>query len=484
MPRRIAPFRQSQLQAKCTARCIMCAGLYTGEIINGPTMDSQYIDEAFAKIEDVVDFWCNGAEYLYYKEWKKIALMLAEEGTKLRISTNGILLTEPTIRFMVDNKLLAFLTISLDAATKETMESTRINVNFKKNMDCMKELFRYAHEKDYYFEFTAAFVMMKRNLHELPDFVRLVQSLRPKGCKLQITVLCQPLENFDVEDYRSFVHEEHHSLVGEKKLKEIFEEVYQAHLDTGIEISFYNEKIREFREKGMPFPKFFPRKSDIDLLARKYEKQSKTLDACKFLLEDGLQNLIFAADYDQERIRFFLIEKLRSNIFQNPVIDETQKEFPELKSRLDRAILIFVDKFMNKMRSDTFPFELRSGERGEALRWRLHAINKGDILFHHSTASIGKVLATMPGFILMSDGRVFPDKVIFYHVPEEYKHYVLELAPRRRSFVVGLGYVHLYLHLQKEKLFGNRKSKLLWNLSVAYRWVLSVLGLRITARDF
>ena len=134
LPRRLGTFRQSQLQAKCTARCVMCAGKYTGEIVNGPTMDSKYTDEAFADPEDITDFWCNGSEYLFYKDWKKVALMLRKEGIRMRVSTNGILLTESTIDFMIDNDLLGFVTLSLDAATKETMESTRIRVNYDKNM--------------------------------------------------------------------------------------------------------------------------------------------------------------------------------------------------------------------------------------------------------------------------------------------------------------------------------------------------------------
>lgn len=344
-PRRVATFRQSQLQAKCTARCVMCAGKYTGEIVDGPTMDEKFVDEAFAEKEDITDFWCNGAEYLYYKEWRKIALMLAEQGVKLRVSTNGILLTEPTIRFMIDNKILRYLTMSLDAATKETMESTRINVNFRKNMENIRFLLKYAQEKNHEFEFTAAFVMMKRNLHELPAFVRLIHSLRPPGCKNFVTVLCQPLENFDILGYRRFVHGEHHALLGEEKLREIFTETWQAHRETGVQVSFYNQKLDEFMAAGMPFPKFFPRLSDIDLIASDL-KSGARFHGVDEGLEAWLEN---TSNYHGGSLRSAFLRHARALFAHNAVVAEVGKEFPQLWAKVDEHLPTWIQKFESRL---------------------------------------------------------------------------------------------------------------------------------------
>jgi radical SAM protein with 4Fe4S-binding SPASM domain len=268
IPRRVATFRQAQLQAKCTARCVMCAGKFTGEIVDGPTMDSEHASEAFAAIEDVTDFWCNGAEYLFYKDWKKVALMLAQEGVKTRISTNGILLTEDAVRFLVDKQVLDLLTVSMDAASKEMLESIRINVKFEALLERLHFLFRYAREKQYYFQFTASFVMMRKNLHELPEFIRSIRRIAGDDYSPPLTVLCQPLENFSIPEYRSFVHQEHHALIGEDRLKKIFLAASEAGKANRIIVRFYNQTLDDFIAQGMQFPRFFPKELDAELFLK------------------------------------------------------------------------------------------------------------------------------------------------------------------------------------------------------------------------
>lgn len=448
-PRRVATFRQSQLQAKCTARCIMCAGKYTGEIVDGPTMDEKYVDEAFAEIEDVTDFWCNGAEYLYYKEWRKIATMLASQGVKLRVSTNGILLTEPTIKFMVDNKMLRFLTMSLDAATKQTMESTRINVNFDKNMERIRYLLQYAHEHNHYFEFTAAFVMMKRNLEELPAFIRLIHSLRPQGCRQLITILLQPLENFDIPNYRRFVHGEHHVLLGEKRLREIILEARQAQLETGVAVTFYNQKLGDFIDAGMPFPKYFPRRSDVDLLLADFNRTDSKIAYIEEPLAARLPALQAKSGSDRAGLLAAIIQETFLLIQNQAVLAEIMGAYPDFAGKLKLVVPTWTENFLNKL---VAPEAAEAGVESNSVSvTKLETENSVAMVVKDSTSSI-----------------------------------IVESAAEntnvgRKLFLTALSHLYVGIHHVKSKLIGNRKSLLLWKLSVIYRNILGTFGLRIEA---
>lgn len=478
-PRRVATFRQSQLQAKCTARCVMCAGKYTGEIVDGPTMDTKYVDEAFAEIEDVTDFWCNGAEYLFYPEWKKIALMLAKEGVKARVSTNGILLTERNIDFLLDNRILGFLTMSLDAATKETMESTRVRVNYDKNMQRIRYLLKKATDQKHYFEFTAAFVMMKRNLHELPRFVRLMKELMPPDCLPLVTVLCQPLENFNVEGYRRYVHKEHHVLLGDAALRGIFEEVREASIETGVGVSFYNQKLEDFLAAGMPFPRYFPRQMDADLFLADVKEKAP------FWREEDIdwQRMLDEAGFDRGRFGGvflrFVWEKLRAN----GVIAETMQELPPFVKELEKALPAYADHYAGlyaaKFNAEKFEVE-RDGVKVRGELYVQRPFQPGDLVFSAASGTAGELLEIRGGLALLHDGRIVPTaRGELFHA-ESVTRNGEPAPPVPNPGKAAMGRVYLWLHERKEKWLGGRKSPLLWKLSVAYREILGAFGVQAT----
>lgn len=473
-PRRVATFRQSQLQAKCTARCVMCVGLYTGEIVSGPTMDSKYVDEAFAEPEDITDFWCNGAEYLFYKEWKKIALTLAKGGTKLRVSTNGILLTEPTIDFILDNRALGFLTMSLDGATKETMESTRVRVNYDRNVERIRYLLRTATEKGQYFEFTAAFVMMKRNLHELPAFVRLIKSLMPENCLPRVTVLCQPLENFSVESYRRFVHGEHHALLGEQALREIFQEVNRVSVETGVSVAFYNQKLPDFMAQGMPFPKYFPRQMDVDIFLADLRARKPLWNSLDF------QELIQRSYFGRNYLQLLFLEFLQATLASNEVIAQTRREFPDFDSAIERELPGYAADFLSRFEEEKLNF--RTGTRSvTAKRYLFRAFRAGDYVYSASSGTSGRISKIVAGLVLLHDGKIVPLSRGLYlveTVTEDQQVLPIPASPRDPRGIVKLclGRGYLYAHPVKERLFRGRKSPLLWKLSVVYRRALGAFG--------
>ncbi|HEY8279095.1 MAG TPA: radical SAM/SPASM domain-containing protein [Bdellovibrionota bacterium] len=479
-PRRLATFRQSQLQAKCTARCVMCAGKYTGEIVSGPTMDAKYVDEAFARPEDITDFWCNGAEYLFYKEWKKVALMLAEQGVKLRLSTNGILLNEATIQFIIDNKILRFLTLSLDAATKETLESTRVNVKFDKVMERIRFLLKYSAERNYIFEFTAAFVLMKRNLHELPAFVRLIHSLRPKNCRNLITVLCQPLENFDVEGYRRFVHQEHHTLLGEQELRRIFTETHKAGKETGVSVTFYNQKLNDFMESGMPIPAFFPRRSDVDLILADIAAIDQRFPVVFNEIWNEIESWLRRSGFQRDKLRELLATHLHQLNFGSEVIRVTAEKFPDLQEKIDQCTEKFVNRIIHKIDAATVVHR-HNGKALATKKYVIDPISKGQGVFLESGFRATALLAIFGNRALLMNGYVIPLQKL--KVLAETDGRAVTVGIPGASLVL-IGFLHSAIHYAKERLIGNRKSKLLWKLSVIYRSTLKFLGFNVPTFNF
>lgn len=251
----VAPYRQVGLQAKCNARCIQCMFLPTREIIDGPELDPIYIDEAFSESYQIIDFFMYGSELLCYRSWKSITKQLKSNGVPLGISTNGIALTSENIKFLIDHHIFHALNISLDGATRETVENIRINVNFDRLIRQIQFLLDYSNEKKYFFALIFSFVLMKRNYHELPQMIRLMGSLL-KNRKTPIAyVSCQALVHYPHPHYDAFVAEEHHTCIPTKDLLAMFHDVKKASHETGIQTTLFSfPTIDDFFESGCPIP--------------------------------------------------------------------------------------------------------------------------------------------------------------------------------------------------------------------------------------
>jgi sulfatase maturation enzyme AslB (radical SAM superfamily) len=254
-PSVVAPFRQVGLIYQCNARCIHCPGRFSGEITGGPELDKDLVDQAFSYPEGIIDFYMNGSEFLFYRDWKKIAARLVGNGTKLSISTNGILLTPATIQHLIDEQIIKSLNISIDGATKETVESIRRNVNFEKLIRSIDFLFSYATAKQYDFNLSFSFALMKNNYREFPKLVALVHELKSNRTHPPASVYCQALENAGIEGYGDFVRRHHHSLVARNELVSTFDEALKESQRTGIPTNaFYYIPIKDFVQQGYPFP--------------------------------------------------------------------------------------------------------------------------------------------------------------------------------------------------------------------------------------
>lgn len=252
----VAPFRQVQLVAKCNARCIHCPGLFSEEIIRGPALDEHYIDAAFAHPEHIFDFFMNGSEFLVFKGWQTVAQRLARNGVQLTISTNGIRLNREAIRFLIDNRIVRTLNISLDGAQPETIETIRVNVNYDELVDNLHYLLAYANEQQYNFDLAFSFVLMRRNYREFPQLVEWAHKLKGNYPLPHIHVYCQALETFlYLDGYIDFIRQEHHTLIDHDELAAVFKETQRISAQTDIPVEcFYSQSLPDFIAQGYPFP--------------------------------------------------------------------------------------------------------------------------------------------------------------------------------------------------------------------------------------
>jgi hypothetical protein len=267
------------------------------------------VDKAFSHADQIFDFFMNGSEFLIYKGWKKIADYLVSNGVKLSISTNGIRLIPTTIRYLIDNQVVRVLNISIDGATKETVESIRVKVKFDELVKNMTFLFRYATEKNYDFNLGISFVLMKRNYHEFPQLVRLIQRIRGDYPLPRVHVYCQSLENYTFsEEYVDFVNREHHSLAERTKLVETFEETLKASKSSGISVVvFYSHNLEDFIKQGCPFsPLPISKSTSIEVAPSKSKQQVN----CSPMLEPQatiapLEHVITVGSEEKFNVTFF-----------------------------------------------------------------------------------------------------------------------------------------------------------------------------------
>jgi MoaA/NifB/PqqE/SkfB family radical SAM enzyme len=85
--------------------------------------------------------------------------------------------SDETVKTVIDNDLDGVL-ISLDAATKKTYENLKVGCNFDNVTSNLKKLIAEKKQKNSPLpEILFSYIAMKRNVHEIPDFVDLIASL-------------------------------------------------------------------------------------------------------------------------------------------------------------------------------------------------------------------------------------------------------------------------------------------------------------------
>ena len=250
----------------CNARCIQCPFLFTGEIIEGypagpdtriRELGGEFLADVFTDTQNITNFFMYGSEFLLYRHWKEVAAALNSGGVRLSISTNGMTLNQKNADYLIANEVFAFLNISVDGSTKETIEAIRQNVRydmFCRNVDYFFD--RIENAPRFFHNISFSFCLMTDNYHELPDFLDFVLRLRgdrKQKFTLQIHGLA-PLE-FAGPDYRTFVEEHHHTRIDRDVLIKSLEQIAVVAEQNDIVVGlFYEWRLPDFLAKGCPFP--------------------------------------------------------------------------------------------------------------------------------------------------------------------------------------------------------------------------------------
>jgi len=269
-PSVVAPFRQAHLIAVCNARCIHCPGRFTGEISEGAPsyqgrrlkeMPIEDVERSFAREDDIIDFFPNGSEFLLLKSWQDIARRLKAQGVRVRVSTNGMLLTRDASDLLVKNGYLGKLNVSLDGGTKEIVETVRVGVKYDRVIANLEYLLRLAAVKRYTFIFSLSFALMTDNYQTLPKFVELAARLRDINPAVPPTIMVQALTKRRNSGYADFLSEHHPSLISHRALQDSFSAMQNRAEALGIPVSVFSTyTLADFIARGCPIP-------NIDFLA-------------------------------------------------------------------------------------------------------------------------------------------------------------------------------------------------------------------------
>ena len=167
---------------KCNLRCVMCH-FSDDAIFKRPTRQltaeefKRLFDEIGPSVRDVM-LSC-GDEPLVSRHLPAILEYLAREHPQVAIGfcTNAMLMRAP-IRNVIMQTGVARLLFSIDAVSKPLLESIRVGCRYEQalgNIMALRDLRRECGTTRPAFVFN--FVMMTRNIHEAPSFVRLAHAL-------------------------------------------------------------------------------------------------------------------------------------------------------------------------------------------------------------------------------------------------------------------------------------------------------------------
>jgi molybdenum cofactor biosynthesis enzyme MoaA len=160
----------------CNLECVMCSGQFSSAIRAHreklpPTQknySSKFIESLRKYLPHLRQARFLGGEPLLIREYYRIWEMLAEDAPHVRVhvTTNGTQYDQRVEQFM--QKLNFSFAVSLDGATKKTVESIRVNANFDEQMTILKILRDYTRERKTSLDLT--FCFMRQNWHEFGEF--------------------------------------------------------------------------------------------------------------------------------------------------------------------------------------------------------------------------------------------------------------------------------------------------------------------------
>jgi MoaA/NifB/PqqE/SkfB family radical SAM enzyme len=181
----------------CNLECVMCTGTFSSAIRAHreklPPAQCLYSREFIDSLKKYLPHlkrakFLGGEPFLiteYYHIWD----MMVEVAPHVpcHITTNGTLLTRRVEHYM--EKLNFAFAVSLDGATKKTVESIRVNADFDVQMANLKRFKEYTSERKT--DLSITFCFMRQNWHEFGAFCLLADEW---DCNVGINTVSKPVE--------------------------------------------------------------------------------------------------------------------------------------------------------------------------------------------------------------------------------------------------------------------------------------------------
>ena len=151
----------------CNIGCIMCP---SGRKIDYRQMPRYFVDDLKNYIPFLDNVLVSGGEPLIYRKYLEEIMNRVEHchNAKISIHTAGQLIDREWVRHFCSG-MFRNISISIDGATSKTYESIRRGAKFKKVLNALELIAN----QDSGVQVTLTFVVMKRNYHEILDFIDL-----------------------------------------------------------------------------------------------------------------------------------------------------------------------------------------------------------------------------------------------------------------------------------------------------------------------
>jgi len=128
-----------------------------------------------------------GGEPFLVTEYHRIWDMMVEDGLQVlcHVTTNGTQYNQRVERIL--NRVPVAFAVSLDGATRETVEGIRVNAKYEEVMENARRFRNYARAKGT--SFTLTFCLMRQNWHEFADYCLMADQW---DCDVYVNLVVNP----------------------------------------------------------------------------------------------------------------------------------------------------------------------------------------------------------------------------------------------------------------------------------------------------
>ena len=171
------------LTSCCNYRCFFCEDRKPFHL----PLEDLYGLKTLIRNAEILNITGSG-EPLFYKHIKEAIHFINENNNRncISLNTNGSLLTEEIALLLSSN--LNFISISVNAATKQTYERDIKNADWENVLNNIRNARKYIPRE----KMSLVFVAHGDNIHEFPDFVRLAKELDVGQVEMKNFIVLDP----------------------------------------------------------------------------------------------------------------------------------------------------------------------------------------------------------------------------------------------------------------------------------------------------